>query len=48
VNGGQFFVGQDVMVMVEDEAARNNRLALLQRVSALAEGVADLSKPEGF
>jgi len=39
---------EDVMVMVEDEAVKNNRLALLQRVSALAEGVADLSKLEGF
>jgi len=42
----QFF--EDVMVMVEDEKVRDNRLALLQRVAALAEGVADMSKLEGF
>ena len=39
---------EDVMVMVEDEQVKNNRLALLQRIAALTEGIADLSKLEGF
>lgn len=38
----------DVLVMAEDEKLRRNRLGLLQRVAALADGVADLSKLEGF
>ncbi len=38
----------DVLVMAEDPAVRANRLALLQRIVALADGVADLSKMEGF
>jgi glycyl-tRNA synthetase len=38
----------DVLVMDEDEAVRQNRLALLQRVAALADGIADLSQLEGF
>jgi len=38
----------DVLVMDEDRAVRENRLALLQHVAALAEGVADLSELEGF
>jgi glycyl-tRNA synthetase beta subunit len=42
----QFF--DDVMVMAEDRALRENRLALLQRVVRLASGVADLSRLEGF
>ena len=42
----KFFV--EVMVMVEDPAVRQNRLGLLQKVTALANGVADLSKLEGF
>ena len=37
-----------VLVMTEEAALRNNRLALLQRVVALAAGVADFSKLEGF
>jgi glycyl-tRNA synthetase len=37
-----------VLVMAEDRAVRENRLALLQGIAALAEGVADLSKLEGF
>jgi glycyl-tRNA synthetase len=37
-----------VMVMDEDPAVRANRLGLLQRVAALANGVADLSLLEGF
>ena len=42
----KFFV--EVMVMVDDPAVRQNRLGLLQGVAALADGVADLSKLEGF
>jgi glycyl-tRNA synthetase len=38
----------DVLVMVEDQAVRANRLGLLQRIKALADGVADMSKLEGF
>jgi len=38
----------EVLVMVEDETVRQNRLALLQRVSALPAGIADLSFLEGF
>ena len=38
----------EVMVMAEDEKLKRNRLALLQRVVALADGVADFSKLEGF
>jgi glycyl-tRNA synthetase len=38
----------DVMVMVEDEKVRDNRLGLLQRIAALADGVADMSRLEGF
>ena len=37
-----------VLVMVEDEAVRLNRLALMARIAALANGVADLSRLEGF
>jgi len=39
---------EEVMVMAEDRALRENRLALLQRVVRLASGVADFSKLEGF
>ena len=38
----------DVLVMTEDERQRDNRLGLLQRISALAAEVADLSRLEGF
>ena len=38
----------DVLVMDEDEQVRNNRLALLQAISSLAAGIADLSELEGF
>jgi len=34
--------------MDEDAAARENRLALLQRVAGLAQGVAELAGLEGF
>ncbi len=37
-----------VLVMTEDETLQRNRLGLLQRISALANGVADLSRLEGF
>jgi glycyl-tRNA synthetase len=39
---------EDVLVMVDDERVRANRLALLQRIANLAKGVADMSKLEGF
>ena len=42
----QFF--EDVLVMAEDERLRHNRLGVLQRIAALAEDVADLSRLEGF
>jgi glycyl-tRNA synthetase len=37
-----------VLVMAEDTRLRENRLGLLQRISALAAGVADFSQLEGF
>jgi len=39
---------ESIMVMTEDKTIRENRLALLQRIAALADGVADLGKLEGF
>jgi len=39
---------EEVLVMADDPAVRSNRLALLHRIVALADGVADLSKLEGF
>ncbi len=38
----------NVLVMDEDESVRQNRVALVQRVVALADGIADLSYLEGF
>lgn len=38
----------DVLVMAEDPAVRQARLALVQRVAALADGVVDLSQLQGF
>jgi glycyl-tRNA synthetase beta subunit len=38
----------DVLVMAEDSAVRQARLGLVQRVAALANGVADLSQLQGF
>ena len=38
----------NVLIMDEDAAVRENRLALLQAVAGLADGVADLSVLEGF
>ena len=37
-----------VLVMAEEPALRQNRLGLLQRMVALADGLADFSKLEGF
>jgi glycyl-tRNA synthetase len=37
-----------VLVMSEDQLQRQNRLGLLQRIAALANEVADMSKLEGF
>jgi glycyl-tRNA synthetase len=37
-----------VLVMADDPRLRQNRLGLLQRIAALAEDAADLSKLEGF
>ncbi|MFN2112732.1 MAG: glycine--tRNA ligase subunit beta [Anaerolineales bacterium] len=37
-----------VLVMDEDQATRENRLGLLQSISALAEGTLDLTRLEGF
>lgn len=42
----QFF--DEVLVNVEDEATRHNRLALLQAIGALQTGRADLSQLSGF
>jgi len=36
------------MVMVEDKSIKENRLGLLQRIASLSNGIADLSKLEGF
>jgi glycyl-tRNA synthetase len=38
----------EVLVMAEDKHLRENRLGLLQRLAALADGVVDLSYLEGF
>jgi glycyl-tRNA synthetase len=37
-----------VLVMDEDRAVRENRLAQLQHIAALADGIVDLSRLEGF
>ena len=37
-----------VLVMDEDTAVRHNRLALLQQITRLSAGIADLSQLEGF
>jgi len=34
--------------MAEDQAVRENRLALVQAVAALTDGIVDLSRLEGF
>jgi len=38
----------EVLVMVEDVYVRQNRLGILQRIACLAQGVADMSRLEGF
>jgi glycyl-tRNA synthetase beta subunit len=38
----------DVLVMADDPAVRQARLALVQRIAALANGIADLSQLQGF
>jgi glycyl-tRNA synthetase len=38
----------EVLVMDEDTAVRHNRLALLQHIASLTDGLADLSQLEGF
>lgn len=38
----------EVLVMVDDAGLRDNRLALLQKITGLADGVCDLSQMEGF
>ncbi len=38
----------DVLVMAEDPAIRQARLALVQRIAALPDGIADLSQLQGF
>ena len=38
----------EVLVMADDLAVRKNRLGMLQRMAALAQGSADFSKLEGF
>jgi glycyl-tRNA synthetase len=42
----QFF--DEVLVMAEDQAVRENRLGMLQGIALLAQGVADFSLLEGF
>jgi glycyl-tRNA synthetase len=37
-----------VLVMAEDEKVRQNRLALVEQIAGLSDGIADLSKLEGF
>jgi glycyl-tRNA synthetase len=38
----------EVLVMAEEEDVRKNRLALVGQIAGLADGIADLSKLEGF
>jgi glycyl-tRNA synthetase len=38
----------EVLVMAEDKALRENRLALLQRIAELTKGIVDLTRVEGF
>ena len=39
---------EEVLVMDEDPVLRQARLALVQRIASLADGIADLSRLEGF
>jgi glycyl-tRNA synthetase beta subunit len=45
---GYFAKESGVLVMAEDQTLRENRLAQLQHIAALANGIADLSRLEGF
>ncbi len=38
----------NVLVMDEDKIVKENRLAILQKISAMSIGTADLSQLEGF
>ncbi len=38
----------DVLVMADDPAVRQARLALVQRIAAIPDGIADLSRLQGF
>jgi len=38
----------NVLVMDKDDQLKNNRLSVLQRISGLSAGLADLSHMEGF
>jgi len=38
----------DVLVMADDSELRRARLALVQRIAALLDGIADLSQLQGF
>jgi glycyl-tRNA synthetase beta subunit len=42
----EFF--DNVLVMAEDQAVRENRLGLLQSIAALADGTLDFTRLEGF
>ncbi|MCJ7737846.1 MAG: glycine--tRNA ligase subunit beta, partial [Anaerolineae bacterium] len=48
VIGRYFERDSGVMVMADDRALRENRLAQLQHIAALADGIAALSRLEGF
>jgi len=37
-----------VLVMADDQTLRENRLAQLQHIAALSDGIVDLSRLEGF
>jgi len=39
---------EKILVMAEDKEVRENRLGMLQRIAGLSNGIADLSKLEGF
>jgi glycyl-tRNA synthetase len=39
---------EKILVMADDQVVKENRLGLLQKIASLANGVADLSKLEGF
>jgi glycyl-tRNA synthetase len=45
---GYFARESGVLVMDENQALRENRLAQLQHIAALADGIVDLSRLEGF